>query len=136
MDSHCRNTQQLAWFLAEHESVIDVHYSGLPFHAGAALARKQQQGYGALVAFEVAGGRQAAWQVIDGVQLMMRTAELGDTRTTITHPASTTHSALTDQDKREAGITEGLVCIAVGLENIEDLKADLDQALARLGSLS
>ncbi len=136
MDSHCRNTQQLAWFLAEHESVIDVHYSGLPFHAGAALARKQQQGYGALVAFEVAGGRQAAWQVIDGVQLMMRTAELGDTRTTITHPASTTHSALTDQEKREAGITEGLVCIAVGLENIEDLKADLDQALARLGSLS
>ncbi len=132
MDAHCRNTQQLAWFLAEHEQVIDVHYCGLPFHGGAALARKQQQGYGALVVFEVAGGRQAAWQVIDGVQLMVRTAELGDTHTTISHPATTTYCRLSEDAKRKAGITEGLISVAVGLENIEDLKADLDQALAQL----
>ncbi|MTI12946.1 O-succinylhomoserine sulfhydrylase [Sansalvadorimonas verongulae] len=132
MDAHCRNAQQLAWWLAEHPKVVDVHYCGLPHHPGAALARKQQQGYGGVLSFEVDGGRKAAWKVIDGVQVMSRTANLGDTRTTITHPASTTHCRLSDDDKQKAGIVEGLIRVAAGLENVEDLKADLERGLQEL----
>ncbi|WP_281645441.1 O-succinylhomoserine sulfhydrylase [Parendozoicomonas sp. Alg238-R29] len=132
MDAHCRNAQQLAWWLAEHPKVVDVHYCGLPHHPGAALARKQQQGYGGVLSFEVEGGREAAWKVIDSVQIISRTANLGDTRTTVTHPASTTHCRLSDEDKLKAGIAEGLVRIAAGLENVEDLKADLERGLSQL----
>lgn len=132
MDAHCRNAQQLAWFLAEHPLVIDIHYSGLPFHPSAVIARRQQQGYGAVLSFEVAGGREAAWKVIDTIKIMSCSAGQGDTRTTISHPSSTTHAHLSDRDKRRAGIYEGLICITVGLENVDDLKNDLDQALAVL----
>ncbi len=132
MDMHCRNAQQLAWWLAEHPRIVDVHYSGLPSHPGTALARKQQQGHGGVLAFEVEGGREAAWKVIDNVQMISRTANLGDTRTTITHPASTTHCRLSVEERQKAGITEGLARVAVGLENPDDLKADLDQGLSQL----
>ena len=132
MDAHCRNAQQLAWWLAEHPKVVDVHYCGLPHHPGAALARKQQQGYGGVLAFEVDGGREAAWKVIDAVDIMSRTANLGDTRTTITHPASTTHCRLSDEDKQRSGLVEGLIRVAAGLENVEDLKADLERGLSLL----
>ncbi|MCL6268697.1 O-succinylhomoserine sulfhydrylase [Sansalvadorimonas sp. 2012CJ34-2] len=132
MDMHCRNTQQLAWWLAEHPKVVDVHYSGLPHHPGADLARKQQQGYGGVLAFEVDGGREAAWKVIDSVQIISRTANLGDTRTTITHPATTTHCRLSDEDMQKSGLVEGLIRLAVGLESTEDLKVDLERGLSQL----
>ncbi|CAM3512960.1 O-succinylhomoserine sulfhydrylase [Parendozoicomonas haliclonae] len=132
MDAHCRNAQQLAWWLAEHPKVTDVHYCGLPHHPGVKLARKQQQGYGGVLSFEVDGGREAAWKIIDAVQIMSRTANLGDTRTTITHPATTTHCRLSDEDKQRAGISEGLIRVAAGLENVEDLKKDLERGLSQL----
>ncbi|WP_257284801.1 O-succinylhomoserine sulfhydrylase [Endozoicomonas sp. SESOKO1] len=132
MDAHCRNASELACWLSQHPAVERVHYTGLSSHPGHELARKQQQGFGGVLAFEVKGGRESAWKVIDRVQIMSRTANLGDTRTTITHPATTTHCRLSDEDKLKSGITESLVRIAVGLENIEDLKADLEKGLGQL----
>lgn len=132
MDAHCRNASELAFWLSQHPAVERVHYTGLSSHPGHELARKQQQGFGGVLAFEVKGGRESAWKVIDRVQIMSRTANLGDTRTTITHPATTTHCRLSDEDKLKSGITESLVRIAVGLENIEDLKADLEKGLGQL----
>ncbi|MGI2027289.1 O-succinylhomoserine sulfhydrylase [Endozoicomonas acroporae] len=132
MDAHCRNASELASWLSQHPAVERVHYSGLNSHPGHELAKKQQKGFGGVLAFEVSGGRESAWKVIDSVQIMSRTANLGDTRTTITHPATTTHCRLSDEDKIKSGITESLVRIAVGLENIDDLKADLEKGLSRL----
>ncbi|WP_419535989.1 O-succinylhomoserine sulfhydrylase [Endozoicomonas sp.] len=132
MDAHCRNASELASWLSHHKAVERVHYSGLSSHPGHELAKKQQKGFGGVLAFEVKGGRESAWKVIDSVQIMSRTANLGDTRTTITHPATTTHCRLSDEDKMKSGITESLVRIAVGLENIEDLKADLEKGLKQL----
>ena len=97
------------------------------------LARRQQSGFGAVVAFELKCGeaqaRQRAWRLIDAVRLLSITANLGDTRSTITHPASTTHGRLTPEMRQRAGISESLVRIAVGLEDVEDLRRDLQQAL-------
>ncbi|WP_066017433.1 O-succinylhomoserine sulfhydrylase [Endozoicomonas atrinae] len=132
MDAHCRNASELASWLSQHQAVERVHYSGLKSHPGHELAKKQQKGFGGVLAFEVKGGRESAWTVIDSVQIMSRTANLGDTRTTITHPATTTHCRLSDEDKMKSGITESLVRIAVGLENIEDLKSDLEKGLKQL----
>ena len=134
MEAHCRNTMALAEWLDEHPAVEAVHYSGLPSHPGYELAKRQQKGFGGVLAFEVRGGRKEAWTVIDQVQIMSRTANLGDTRTTITHPATTTHCRLSDEDKARSGITENLVRIAVGLENIDDLKRDLERGLSQLSS--
>ncbi|MBO9496184.1 O-succinylhomoserine sulfhydrylase [Thalassotalea sp. G20_0] len=132
MDAHCRNASELASWLSQHPAVERVHYSGLSCHPGHELAKKQQKGFGGVLAFEVRGGRESAWKVIDSVQIMSRTANLGDTRTTITHPATTTHCRLSDEDKIKSGITESLVRIAVGLENIDDLKTDLEKGLRQL----
>jgi O-succinylhomoserine sulfhydrylase len=126
---------ELAHWLESQSGISRVFFTGLPSHPQAALAEVQQRGPGAVLTFEVAGGsadaqRERAWRVIDAVQLMSITANLGDTRTTITHPASTTHGRLTPQARAQAGITEGLVRIAVGLEDVADLKADLARALA------
>ncbi|WBA79625.1 O-succinylhomoserine sulfhydrylase [Endozoicomonas sp. GU-1] len=132
MDAHCRNASELALWLSQHPAVERVHYSGLNSHPGHELAKKQQKGSGGVLAFEVSGGRESAWKVIDSVQIMSRTANLGDTRTTITHPATTTHCRLSDEDKIKSGITESLVRVAVGLENIDDLKADLEKGLRHL----
>jgi O-succinylhomoserine sulfhydrylase len=93
---------------------------------------RQQRSGGGIVAFEVAGGKEAAWQVIDATRIMSITANLGDTRTTITHPASTTHSRMTPEQRAAAGIGDGLIRIAVGLEHPGDLIADLDRGLARI----
>ncbi|MBO9483694.1 O-succinylhomoserine sulfhydrylase [Salinisphaera sp. G21_0] len=132
MEAHCRNASELAAWLSQHPAVECVHYSGLSSHPGHELAKKQQKGFGGVLAFEVSGGRESAWKVIDSVQIMSRTANLGDTRTTITHPATTTHCRLSDEDKIKSGITESLVRIAVGLENIDDLKTDLEKGLRQL----
>ncbi|MFK0571990.1 O-succinylhomoserine sulfhydrylase [Endozoicomonas sp.] len=132
MDAHCRNAMELALWLDQHLAVEKVHYSGLQSHPGHELAKKQQKAFGGVLSFTVKGEREAAWQVIDSVEIMSRTANLGDTRTTITHPATTTHCRLSDEDKMKSGITENLVRVAVGLEDIEDLKADLEKGLRRL----
>lgn len=130
MEAHSRRGQQLAEWLTRQPGVGRVYYPGLPDHPQHALAARQQSGFGGIVSFEVAGGRDAAWRVIDGTRLCSITANLGDTKTTITHPATTTHGRLTPEQREEAGISDGLVRVAVGLETLEDICADLANGLA------
>jgi len=128
MRGHCDNAQMLAEWL-EHQSWVErVNYPGLKSHPQYELARRQQKSGGGIVSFEVKGGREAAWRLIDSTRLLSITANLGDVKTTITHPATTTHGRLTDADREAAGIREGLIRIAVGLEYIEDIKKDLSSA--------
>src|SRR5690606_23545187 len=102
-----------------------VYYCGLPTHPQHLLARQQQGAFGGVLSFRVKGGREQAWQVIDSTRILSITANLGDTKSTITHPATTTHGRLSDADKAQAGITENLVRVAVGLEHISDIRRDL-----------
>jgi len=130
MQAHSANALELATWLEAHPNVARVLYPGLPSHPQHALAMQQQATGGGIVAFELAGGKEAAWKVIDATQVMSITANLGDTRTTITHPASTTHSRMTPEQRAAAGIGDGLIRIAVGLEHPGDLKVDLERGLA------
>jgi len=130
MEAHSRNALVLATWLEQHPKVSRVLYPGLPSHPQHALAMAQQKTGGGIVAFETVGGKDAAWTVIDHTRLMSITANLGDTRTTITHPASTTHSRMTPEQRADAGISDSLIRIAVGLESVEDLKRDLERGLA------
>lgn len=120
---------QLAQWLQQQNGIRHVFYAGLPDHPQAGLAARQQQAGGIVVAFELDGGQHAAWQLIDHVRLFSKTANLGDVRSTITHPWTTTHGRMSPEAKQEAGISAGLVRIAVGLEHPDDLIRDLDQAL-------
>lgn len=125
MRAHSENAQILAEWLEKQAWVERVNYPGLKSHPQHELARRQQSSGGGIVSFEVKGGREAAWKLIDSTRLLSITANLGDVKTTITHPATTTHGRLTDAERQAAGIREGLIRIAVGLENIEDIKKDL-----------
>jgi len=125
MQKHCDNAETLAHWLEKQEAVERVYYPGLPSHPQHELAKKQQGRFGGLVSFEVKGGQEAAWRVIDSTRIMSITANLGDAKTTITHPATTTHGRITPEQRRAAGINDGLIRISVGLEDIEDLQADL-----------
>jgi O-succinylhomoserine sulfhydrylase len=129
MKAHCDNAHGLAEWLLEQPAVTRVFYPGLATHPQHALAQKQQSGYGGVVAFEVEGGRDAAWKVIDSTRLLSITANLGDTRTTITHPASTTHGRISAEARAAAGISEGLLRVSVGLEDLVDIQADLKRGL-------
>ncbi|WP_029891221.1 O-succinylhomoserine sulfhydrylase [Polycyclovorans algicola] len=129
MDAHARHANEVALWLAQHPKVDTVHFPGLPQHPQYALAQAQQRTGGGIVSFEVKGGRDTAWRFIDATRLCSITANLGDARTTVTHPASTTHGRISAEARAAAGITEGLVRIAVGLEDPVDLIADLDRAL-------
>ncbi len=129
MQAHTRNALELAQWLERQPGVTRVYYPGLPSHPQYELAQRQQSGGGGILSFEVEGGQAAAWRVIDATRLMSITANLGDAKTTITHPASTTHSRMTAEQRAAAGIGDGLIRIAVGLEHPDDLKADLAQAL-------
>jgi O-succinylhomoserine sulfhydrylase len=120
---------ELARWLEAQRGIEFVRYPGLPSHPQHALAMRQQSGGGAIVCFEVKGGREGAWRVIDNTRLLSITANLGDTKTTITHPASTTHGRISPEARTAAGIGEGLLRVAVGLEAIEDIKADLARGL-------
>ena len=120
---------ELARWLEAHPAVARVHYPGLPSHAQHELARRQQRAAGAVVSFEVKGGRAAAWRVIDASRLISITANLGDVKTTIIHPASTTHGRISPEARAAAGISDGLVRVAVGLEAVADLQADLERGL-------
>ena len=130
MKAHSENALQLARFLENHPAVSRVYYPGLASHPQHQLASQQQSGYGGVLAFEVKGGQEAAWKIIDNTKMLSITANLGDAKTTITHPATTTHGRLTEEERQEAGIQPGMIRIAVGLENIEDIKSDLQRGLA------
>jgi O-succinylhomoserine sulfhydrylase len=130
MRAHSDAALDLARWLEQQPKVSKVHYAGLESHPQHALARRQQSGFGGIVAFEVKNARAGAWAFIDATQLMSITANLGDTKTTITHPASTTHSRITPAERERAGIAEGLLRISVGLEDLDDLKADVQRGLA------
>ncbi|GHT97407.1 O-succinylhomoserine sulfhydrylase [Betaproteobacteria bacterium] len=120
---------ELARWLEAQPNIERVFYPGLPSHPQHELAMRQQKTGGAVVSFEVKGGREAAWKVVDSTRVISITGNLGDTKTTITHPATTTHGRITPEARAEAGITEGLLRVAVGLEAIEDIKADLARGL-------
>ena len=125
MQAHCEQAGKLATWLQAQPGVIKVHYPGLPSHPQHKLVLEQQRAPGGIVSFELAGGRQAAWGLIDATRMLSITANLGDVKTTITHPATTTHGRLSEEERAAAGINQGLVRIAVGLEEIDDIKADI-----------
>jgi O-succinylhomoserine sulfhydrylase len=129
MDAHCANALQLAHWLEQQPNVTRVFYPGLPSHPQYALAKKQQKAGGGVVSFEVKGGKAAAWRVIDSTKMLSITANLGDTRTTITHPATTTHARISPEARAAAGISDGLIRIAVGLEALVDIQNDLIRGL-------
>ena len=132
MARHSENAQQLANWLNDHPKVNHVYYPGLDSHPDKALAQRQQKTYGGIVSMELQGARDEAWRCIDAVKLCSITGNLGDARTTITHPATTTHGRISAEDREASGIGEGLVRIAVGLEDIADIQADLEQSLAQV----
>ena len=132
MDAHSRSAMELATWLRQQEMVEQVFYAGLPDHPGHDLAKRQQRAFGGVLSFRVRGGRQQAWDVIDAVQIMSHTANLGDAKTTIVHPGTTTHGRLTQEERVSAGITDNLIRVAVGLEHVDDLRADLQRGLAAL----
>ncbi|PTL90711.1 O-succinylhomoserine sulfhydrylase [Halomonas litopenaei] len=132
MKAHAASALELARWLDAHPAVEKVHYSGLESHPQHQVASRQQQGFGAVVGVEVKGGREQAWSVVDATRMLSITGNLGDAKTTITHPATTTHGRLSDEQKATAGISENLLRIAVGLENLDDIKADLARGLDAL----
>jgi O-succinylhomoserine sulfhydrylase len=134
MRAHSAAALEIASWLEQQPLVTKVHYAGLESHPQRALARRQQSGFGGIIAFEVAHERAGAWSFIDATQLLSITANLGDTKSTITHPATTTHSRITPAERERAGIREGLLRISVGLEHIDDLKADISRGLAAVGA--
>ena len=132
MDAHCQAAHEIAAWLEQHPQVSRVFYPGLESHPQHQLAMRQQSAAGGIISFVVDGGRDAAWKVVDATRLISITANLGDAKSTITHPASTTHGKLSADVRSAAGISEGLLRVAVGLEAVDDIKADLDRGLARI----
>ena len=125
MRAHCESAMTLASWLERQTFVEQVHYVGLNSHPHHVVASKQQSGFGGIVSFQVKGGRKEAFRLINNTKMISITANLGDTKTTITHPSSTTHVRLSDDEKKQTHITENLIRISVGLENVEDIIADL-----------
>ena len=136
MRAHSESALHLARWLEAQPAVERVYYPGLPSHPQHELAKRQQSGFGGIVSFELHGGREAAWALIDATQMISITANLGDAKTTITHPATTTHGRLTPQERETAGIREGLVRISVGLETVADIQRDLERGFQRIASHS
>lgn len=129
MDAHSKSALELAHWLEAHPNVERVWYPGLASHPQHAIAMRQQKTGGGIVAFEVKGGKDAAWRVVDNCKLLSITANLGDAKTTITHPATTTHSRMTAEQRASAGIGDGLIRVAVGLESLRDIQNDLARGL-------
>ena len=134
MKAHSDSALQLAQWLEQQPAVARVYHPGLASHPQHALATRQQSGPGGIVSFDLKGGQRDAWSLIDATQVFSITANLGDAKSTITHPASTTHGRLTPEQRAEAGISDGLVRLAVGLESLTDLQQDLERGLAALRS--
>jgi O-succinylhomoserine sulfhydrylase len=131
MEAQSQSALELARWLEAHPRVQKVYYPGLPSHPQYELAARQQRSGGAVVSFEVKGGREAAWKVVDSTRMISITANLGDTKSTITHPATTTHGRISEEARARAGITDGLVRIAIGLESVKDIRTDLERGLGR-----
>ncbi len=129
MKAHSSNALKLALFLDQQPSVEKVFYPGLANHPQYDLARSQQSAAGGIVSFRIKGGQEQAWKLVDKVQMMSITANLGDAKTTITHPATTTHGRLSEEQRQATGITDNLIRVAVGLEDIEDIKRDMELGL-------
>jgi len=129
MKAHSASAQALAEWLEKQPRVQRVYFPGLASHPQHLLAKQQQTGFGGIVSFELKGGKEAAWRLVDSTRLISITANLGDTKSTITHPATTTHGRLTPEQRADAGISDGLIRISVGLEDVEDLKRDLERGL-------
>jgi O-succinylhomoserine sulfhydrylase len=134
MRAHSQAALELARWMEGQRGIRKVQYAGLESHPQHALAKRQQSGFGGIIAFEVERGREGAWAFVDATKLMSITANLGDTKSTITHPSSTTHSRITPAERERAGITEGLLRISVGLEDLRDLQADVQLGLAAVTS--
>ena len=132
MRAHSENAAALAEWLSGHAGVKKVYYPGLTTHPGHQLAKTQQEGFGGIVSFEVDGAKTEAWRVIDSTRLLSITANLGDVKTTITHPSSTTHARITAEQRAAAGIGENLVRVAVGLESVADISDDLARGLDQI----
>jgi O-succinylhomoserine sulfhydrylase len=132
MRAHCQSAMEVAQWLEQQDGIEKVHYAGLESHPQHDLAKRQQKAFGAVVSFEVKGGKDGAWRFIDATRLISITANLGDTKTTITHPGTTSHGRLSPQEREAAGIRDSLIRVAVGLEDVADLKADLARGLAAL----
>ncbi|MEA2093447.1 MAG: PLP-dependent transferase, partial [Pseudomonadota bacterium] len=132
MQAHCAGALVLARWLEQQAVVERVYYPGLESHPQHALAGRQQRGYGGIVAFDVKGGKDSAWAMIDATRIFSITANLGDTKSTITHPATTTHGRLTPEQRTDAGISDGLIRLAVGLESTTDLRKDLERGFAAI----
>ncbi len=130
VDRHCENALKVAEFLESHPNVNSVKYPFLKSHPQYEIAKKQMKAGGNIIAFEIKGGIEAGRKFLNSIQLCSLSANIGDTRTIVTHPASTTHSKLSEEDQLAVGITQGLVRVSVGLETVEDVIADLKQALA------
>ena len=129
MDRHCQNALQLAQYLESKPQILYVKYPFLPSHSGCNIAQTQMKAGGGIVAFELKGGLEAGKKMINQVAMLSISPNLGDTRSIITHPASSTHSKLTQQQRADVGITDGLIRVSVGLEHIDDIIADIDQAI-------
>ena len=125
MKAHCENAKKLAIWLNDQDFVKKVHYLGLDSHPHHSIAKEQQSDYGGIVSFEVIGGRKEAFRLINNTKMISITANLGDAKSTITHPATTTHVRLSDEEKQQSNISENLIRISVGLEDIEDIIADI-----------
>ena len=133
MKAHCENALEVAEWLEQQAQVTRVYYPGLSSHPQHELAKTQQSGFGGVLSFEVEGGQKAAWNVVDSTSLFSITANLGDAKSTITHPATTTHHRLTDEQRVEAGIHDGLIRLSIGFEDVSDLTQDLLAGLAGQG---
>jgi O-succinylhomoserine sulfhydrylase len=131
MEKHCENALALAKYLSGSAQVITVKYPFLPQHAQYKLARKQMKLGGALVTFELEGGKKRCLKFLDHLKMLSLTSNLGDTRTTVTHPATTTHSKLSPGERKDVNITDGLIRVSVGLEHIDDITEDIDQAIKK-----
>ncbi len=129
MEAHSKNAMKMALWLEQQNNIEKVYYLGLESHPHHQLAKIQQSGFGGIVSFEVKGGLKSAFKLINATEIFSITANLGDTKSTITHPASTTHGRLTDDEKSYANISEGLIRLSIGLENIDDLMADISKGL-------
>ncbi|MBZ0071708.1 MAG: O-succinylhomoserine sulfhydrylase [Thiohalobacteraceae bacterium] len=129
MRAHSANALALATWLESHPQVARVYYPGLPSHPQHTLATAQQRDFGGIVSFDVRGGQPAAWRLIDTTRLLSITANLGDVKSTVTHPATTTHGRLAPEQRQAAGIGDGLIRVAIGLEDVADIRADLARGL-------
>ena len=127
MKAHCENAMALATWLQDQDNVEKVYYPGLADHPQHELAKQQQKGFGGIVSFVVKGGKDAAWEIVNNLKMLSITANLGDTKTTITHPATTTHGRLSQEQRDNANISDGLLRLSVGLEDINDIQSDLER---------